>query len=77
MDQRIQFCERDGARIAYATAGQGPPLVCDTGWVGHLEFMWEAGPYRRFFETLARTRTLIRYDKPGTACQIESGATSR
>jgi DNA-binding NarL/FixJ family response regulator len=37
MDQRIQFCASDGARIAYATVGQGPALVCDTGWVSHLE----------------------------------------
>jgi pimeloyl-ACP methyl ester carboxylesterase len=66
VDQRIQFCQSDGARIAYATVGSGPALVCDSGWVSHLEFMWQAGPYRRFIEALAQSRTIVRYDKPGT-----------
>jgi pimeloyl-ACP methyl ester carboxylesterase len=66
VDQRIQFCQSDGARIAYATVGRGPALVCDSGWVSHLEFMWQAGAYRRFIEALAQSRTIVRYDKPGT-----------
>ncbi|HEY1297049.1 MAG TPA: alpha/beta fold hydrolase [Chloroflexota bacterium] len=66
MDQRIRFCEADGARVAYATVGHGPALVCDTGWVSHLEHWWQAGPYRTFIESLAHNRTIVRYDKPGT-----------
>jgi pimeloyl-ACP methyl ester carboxylesterase len=66
MDQRIRFCEADGARVAFATVGRGPALVCDTGWVGHLEHWWQAGAYRTFIESLAESRTVIRYDKPGT-----------
>src|SRR5579884_2944341 len=66
MDQRIRFCEVDGSRVAFATAGHGPALVVDTGWVGHLEFMWQSQAYRTFFESLAHTRTLVRFDKPGT-----------
>jgi len=66
MDQRIRFCEADGARVAFATVGHGPALICDTGWVGHLERWWQAGPYRTFIESLAHGRTVVRYDKPGT-----------
>ena len=66
MDQRIRFCEADGARVAFATVGHGPALICDTGWVGHLEHWWQAGPYRTFIESLAHNRTIVRYDKPGT-----------
>jgi pimeloyl-ACP methyl ester carboxylesterase/DNA-binding CsgD family transcriptional regulator len=66
MDQRIRFCEAAGSRVAFATAGQGPALVVDTGWVGHLEFMWQSPAYRTFFESLAQTHTIIRFDKPGT-----------
>jgi len=66
MDQRIRFCEADGARVAFATVGHGPALICDTGWLGHLEQSWQAGPYRAFFERLAPGRTIVRYDKPGT-----------
>jgi pimeloyl-ACP methyl ester carboxylesterase/DNA-binding CsgD family transcriptional regulator len=66
MDQRIRFCEVDDSRVAYATAGQGPALVVDTGWVSHLEFMWQIQAYRTFFESLAQIRTVVRFDKPGT-----------
>jgi pimeloyl-ACP methyl ester carboxylesterase len=66
MDQRIRFCEVDGARVAFATAGHGPALVVDTGWVGHLEFMWQSPAYRTFFESLAQNHTIVRFDKPGT-----------
>ena len=33
MEQQIRFCtSADGTRIAYATLGEGPPLVYITGW---------------------------------------------
>ena len=39
MEQEIRFCTTsDGVRIAYATGGQGPPLVRVLGWFTHLEF---------------------------------------
>jgi len=66
MDQRIRFCDVDGSRVAYATAGRGPALVVDTGWVSHLEFMWQSAAYRTFIESLAQIRTIVRFDKPGT-----------
>src|SRR5689334_5492926 len=66
MDQRIRFCEADGARVAFATVGHGPVLICDTGWLGHLEHAWQDGPYRSFVERLAPNRPFVRYDKPGT-----------
>jgi hypothetical protein len=38
MEQQIRFCtSSDGVRIAYATVGQGPPLVRALGWFTHLE----------------------------------------
>ena len=37
MEQQIRFCTTsDGVRIAYATAGEGPPLVVITPWVGRV-----------------------------------------
>ncbi|KKK62376.1 hypothetical protein LCGC14_3004940, partial [marine sediment metagenome] len=37
MEQQIRFCtSADGIRIAYATAGQGPPLVKAANWLNHL-----------------------------------------
>ena len=67
MEQQIRFCTTsDGVRIAYATAGQGLPLVVISGWVSHLKFGLDNETYRSFWQGLANNRTLIRYDKRGT-----------
>jgi pimeloyl-ACP methyl ester carboxylesterase/DNA-binding CsgD family transcriptional regulator len=55
----------DGVEVAYATAGAGPPLLFVGGWLSHLELSWALPAERRFLESLARGRTLLRYDRPG------------
>ena len=57
--------DRKGKQIAYSILGRGRPLVCDTGFVSHLEVQWTYPPYRRFFEALARFHLVIRFDLPG------------
>ena len=43
MRQTIRFCtSRDGVRIAFATAGHGPPIVRVNNWFTHLEIDWES-----------------------------------
>jgi hypothetical protein len=43
MEQQIHFCTtEDGVRIAYATVGEGPPLVKAANWLNHLEFDWHS-----------------------------------
>ena len=38
MEQKLGFAKTsDGVRIAYATTGQGPPIVFVLGWATHLE----------------------------------------
>jgi pimeloyl-ACP methyl ester carboxylesterase len=66
MDQQIRFLEVDGRRIAYATAGEGPPLVLPAYWGSHLELEWTLPEYRAFISALAADRTVIRYDRLGT-----------
>ncbi len=67
MEQQIRFCTTsDGVRIAYATVGQGPPLVVASGWIGHLEFEWNYPDWRVLLEGLAQRRLLVRFDKRGT-----------
>jgi class 3 adenylate cyclase len=67
MEPQIRFCTSlDGTRIAYATAGEGPPLVLSPGWVSHLKFAWTQPDTRAYLEGLARGRLLVRYDKRGT-----------
>ena len=39
MQQQIRFCKTpDGARLAYATVGSGPPLVKVANWLSHIEY---------------------------------------
>ncbi len=38
MEPRIHFCtSADGTRIAYATSGEGQPLVFVSGFMGNME----------------------------------------
>jgi len=64
--QQIRFCtSHDGVRIAYASSGQGPPLVKVANWLSHLEFDWESPVWRPMLTELSREHTLIRYDERG------------
>jgi len=65
MEQAIQFVELDGRRVAYATVGEGPPIVFGGRFVTHLEEEWSDPRARTFFEHLARTHRVVRYDRLG------------
>jgi len=66
LKQEIHFCAaHDGVRIAYASVGQGPPLVKTANWLNHLEFDWESPIWRHLLHALASERRLIRYDERG------------
>jgi pimeloyl-ACP methyl ester carboxylesterase len=64
--QDIRFCKAfDGVSIAYATVGDGPPLVKTANWMNHLEHDWESPIWRPFFDAMSARHTLIRYDERG------------
>jgi len=64
--QQIRFCKSfDGTRIAYATVGEGPPLVRAPHWLTHLEYEWQNSIWRFWLEALSRGRTLVRMDERG------------
>ena len=68
MEQRIRFCTTsDGVRIAYATLGQGPPLVRVLGWCTHLELEREFPNWESYFAggLLAQNHLFVRYDGRG------------
>ena len=66
IEQEIRFCTTsDGVSLAYATAGQGMPLVRALGWFTHLELEWKWKQGREFWERLARRHLLVRYDGRG------------
>ena len=59
------FTTPDGIRIAYATLGQGLPLIYVPPFLSHLTLKWESPWFRSFNEALAAHFTLIRYDRYG------------
>jgi len=63
-----------GTEIAYASVGEGRPVVYVGGWLGHLELSWDAPQERAFFEELAEGCRLIRYDHAGTGLSSSSSA---
>jgi pimeloyl-ACP methyl ester carboxylesterase/DNA-binding CsgD family transcriptional regulator len=64
--QQVRFCRApDGARIAYAVHGNGPPLLISTCWLSHLQFDWESPVWRHFLVDLGKFATVIRFDERG------------
>ncbi len=64
LEQDIHFCSaEDGTTIAYATVGDGPPLVKAPNWMNHLEYDWESPIWRHFLQELASHHTLLRFDQ--------------
>ena len=64
--QEVHFCTAsDGVRIAYAVAGQGPPLVKAANWLNHLEYDWQSPIWSELLHELAASHWLVRYDERG------------
>ncbi len=66
MEPQIRFCtSSDGVRIAYATVGQGPPLITTPSNWESTTFVLQNRVGGRFYEALAKRHTVIRYDRRG------------
>jgi pimeloyl-ACP methyl ester carboxylesterase len=62
----IRFCiAPDGARLAYAVHGRGPPLVRVATWLTHLELDWGSPIWRHWLDRLGESHTVLRYDERG------------
>jgi len=59
--------------VAWSSVGSGPPLVIGGWWASHLALNWEDPAFQRFVLALARRRTVIRYDRPGTGLSDRDG----
>ena len=67
MEQTIRFVTTaDGVKLAYASSGDGPPLLKTANWLNHLEFDWQSPMWLHWFELLSTHHTLYRYDIRGT-----------
>ena len=67
MEPRIQYCKTsDGVNIAFATYGEGDPLVLAFNPVGsHVQLEWQQPLYRASISSMAAGRTTIRFDHRG------------
>ena len=66
IEQEIRITRAsDGARIAYAVAGDGFPLVKTANWLNHLEFDWQSPVWRHLMRELSSRHTFVRYDERG------------
>jgi len=64
--QVIKFCTTgDDVRLAYATMGEGPPLVKVANWLSHLDYDRESVIWRHWLAGLSRHHQLVRYDERG------------
>ena len=72
-EQLVRFTELNGRRVAWAAVGEGPPMVMGGWWMSHLELDWANPRIRDFITALARYRTVVRYDTPGTGLSDRDG----
>ena len=64
--QEIRYCTtNDGVRLAYASSGNGPPLVKASNWLTHLDFEWGSPIWRHWWSALSQHHRVIRYDERG------------
>jgi len=67
VEHRVSFTTSfDGTRIAFASAGNGPPLVKVGNYMGHVEYDWDSPVWAHWLEELTRSHTLIYYDERGS-----------
>jgi pimeloyl-ACP methyl ester carboxylesterase len=63
---KVQFCTTsDGVRIAYASVGDGPPVVWAAHWLSHLAYSWETPIFRHWTEEFAKDKAFVHYDERG------------
>jgi len=63
-DVRFSVTE-DGVRLAWASTGDGPPLVKASNWLTHLDFEWGSPIWQHWWTELSKHHRLIRYDERG------------
>jgi class 3 adenylate cyclase/pimeloyl-ACP methyl ester carboxylesterase len=67
MEPVVRFCtSADGARIAYATYGSGPPLLFVNTYVLSVDAQFRWPEARAFFDALAARTTLVIIERRGT-----------
>jgi pimeloyl-ACP methyl ester carboxylesterase len=62
--QQIRYATApDGVRLAYATTGEGYPILKCANWMSDLQYDLDSSVWRHWIEELSRHNQLIRYDQ--------------
>lgn len=64
--QRVRFATAaDGVQLAWASIGEGSPVLKAPNWLNHLEYEWRSPVWGPVFAELARHCRLVRFDQRG------------
>src|SRR5262245_57774127 len=64
--QRIRYLNtKDGVKLAWAEAGEGPTVVKAANWFTHLELEWESPVWQHWLRFFAGNFRFVRYDERG------------
>jgi pimeloyl-ACP methyl ester carboxylesterase/AraC-like DNA-binding protein len=64
-DSMAKCAGTDGAELAFATCGEGFPLVKSQNWMTHLEHDWSSPVYGPWLKELVRSNRVVRSDMRG------------
>jgi hypothetical protein len=66
LQQRVRFVAApDGVQLAWASIGEGPPVLKAPNWLNHLEYEWRSPVWGPCFAELARHCQCVRFDQRG------------
>jgi class 3 adenylate cyclase/pimeloyl-ACP methyl ester carboxylesterase len=66
LHQRVRFARApDNVQIAWASIGEGQPVLKAPNWLNHLEYEWSSPVWGPAFAELARHCRLVRFDQRG------------
>jgi class 3 adenylate cyclase/pimeloyl-ACP methyl ester carboxylesterase len=66
LKQRVQFAaSADGTQIAWASVGDGPPVLKAPSYLTHLEYEWSNTFWGPFLGEFASQNRLVRFDQRG------------
>ena len=71
----VRFAGAAHDTVAYASIGSGPEaIVVIPGFISHIEIGWEQPDIRDFLQALARTHTVLVFDRRGVGLSERLGA---
>lgn len=66
LQQRVRFCKSaDGTNLAWASTGEGMPVLKAPNWLNHIEYEWTSPVWGDFLSETSQKCQLVRFDQRG------------